>query len=435
MYHQVLKDLVEKFHENSENARAVILHPKSKYRNALVARLLISDEYTPLYFPLTPESSELETFVDAMLRSFAEQSDVIGRYASAAHAHFHRGTAAFREAAIEGLVRDFQELAGTRVLIVFDNFDYAENGEDVQRFVEDLIVRMPDHCKAVINGRSQPRFPWNSLIAQTRAIILEDDKVVTQTLQPSLENPIGQLDVFALGPGFVYFDEKPITEWEGHLPRLLLFFAVDRGVITRDDFHRAFWGDLSDVQATNVFHVTKRRLHRAFGMEMLEHEGGNYRLRPGISIYYDAFEWTQALIRARDVSNADPSKEYMRVLELYRGPFLKGHDDAWIMTRRQDILAGYVEAVIYLAGTHAAAYRENPQENGSALEKAITLCRVALKGAPASTDLAVTTARLLVEFGRRVEAYEVLKACEAATKGSPPDERIKELLTALKKSR
>lgn len=435
MYDTVLDNLVEKFQENSENARAVILHPSSKHRTALVAHLLTSDDYIPLYYALTPESSDLEVFIDSMLRSFAEQHEEIGRYASAAHAQFHRGGSAFRDAAIEGLVRDFQTLDGSRVLVIFDNFDYAENAEDVQRFVEELIVKLPENCLAVINGRSQPRFPWNSLIAQTRAIILDDDKVVTQTSQPSLENPIGQLDIYALGPGFVYFDEKQITDWEGHLPRLLLFFAVDRGVITREDFHRAFWGDLSDVQATNVFHVTKRRLHRAFDMEMLEHQNGNYRLRPGISVYYDAFDWTQALIRARDVNNQDPSKDYERVLALYRGPFLKGHDDAWILTRRQDVLAGYIEAVIYLAEMHAQRHRSGGSDNATSLEKAITLCRDALKEAPASAELTVKAAGLLSEFGRRVEAYEILKAYGAASKGLPQDERVKAMLTMLKKSK
>ena len=57
---------------------------------------------------------------------------------------------------------------------------------------------------------------------------------------PSESFEVG-MDVVIEGIGFVYFDDKPITDWEGHLPRLLLFFAVDRGVITREDFHRAFW--------------------------------------------------------------------------------------------------------------------------------------------------------------------------------------------------
>lgn len=435
MYQTVLQDIIETFRENSENARAVILQPTSKHRTALVAHLLTSGEYTTLYFALTPESGDLDTFIDAMLRSFSEQSEEIGRYASAAHAVYHKGSAVFREAIIDGLVRDFQTLSNQRVLVIFDNFDYAENSEDVQRFVEDLIVRLPENCLALINGRSQPRFPWNSLIAQTRAIILDDDKIVTQTIQPNPENPIGQLDIFALGPGFVYFNDKPITEWEGHLPRLLLFFAVDRGIITREDFHRAFWGDLSDVQATNVFHVTKRRLHRAFELEMLEHQGNSYRLRPGISVYYDAFDWTQTLIRARDIANEDPSKDYERVVELYRGPFLKGHDDAWILTRRQDILAGYVEAVIYLAQKHVEHYRKNPEVNHSALEQAITLSRKALKEAPTSADLTVATAKILIDNSRRYEAYEIIKAYEDANGSAPADERIKELLTSLKKSK
>jgi hypothetical protein len=63
------------------------------------------------------------------------------------------------------------------------------------------------------------------------------------------------------------------------------------------------------------------------------------------------------------------------------------------------------------------------------------LCRDAIREAPGNAELAITTARLLSEFGRRVEAYEILKGYEVASKGGPVDDRLKETLSVLKKSK
>jgi len=297
------------------------------------------------------------------------------------------------------------------ILLIIDNFDHAEHTDDIQRFLEELAARLPKHCLLVVNGRTQPRFPWISLIAQTRAIIFEDGQLINQTFQTKPPNSFAELEIYAIGPGFVYMNGEHISKWEGHLPRLLLFFAVDRGVITRDNFHRAFWQDLDEIQATNVFHVTKCRLHRAVDMELLEHHGGNYCIRPGISIYYDAFEWTQALVAARDITNPDPAKAYERLLSLYRGSFLKGHDDAWILARRQDILVGYIEAVLFVAARQIEVYKSDPLAHNAALESAYQLYLAALEEAPNHAELVLAAAELLIqpEVSRRIEAHSLLQ--------------------------
>jgi len=426
-----IHDIIGKFREYSEHARVVILQPDSKYRTALTAALLNEPGLTTLYVPFSSETLDEVTLFDRIVDSLSAQTSSFGIHSSAANAVVG-SSGAFRKAAIEGLLKDFEQIEGDRIVLILDDYDFAAASDSTIRFLEELIVKFPDRYITVFNGRSQPRFPWVSLIAQTRAIILDDDRVVTQPLQHSPEAPTGRLDIFAVGPGFVFFNDELITDWEGHLPRLLLFFAVDRGVITRDDFHRAFWGDLSDAQATNVFHVTKRRLHRAFNFEVLEHQNGAYRIKPSLLINYDAFEWTQALIRARDLSNAHPEVDYQRVLDLYRGPFLKGHNDHWILTRRQDIQAGYLEAVRYLAERCEERYNADPSHNQSAIEKAVTLYRQALREVPDSIELATDTAKLLARLGRRPEAVEVLADLEIRVPPSKRDPRVKGILKSMK---
>lgn len=428
MYHNVLDSILNKFEGYAGTTRAIILSPDSKHGDALIARLLNHPKYTALYYALSSEDSELSIFIDNMTRAFMDRDECFGRYTSLAHLQWRNSKQAFRDAALEGLIYDLSMTEGQSVLLIMDDFDHAEQVDDIQRFLEDLAARLPDNCLLVINGRTQPRFPWISLIAQSRALIFDDGEVVTQTFSPKTQDSFTDVEVYAIGPGFVYMNGEHISKWEGHLPRLLLFFAVDRGAITRDDFQRAFWDELEDIQATNVFHVTKRRLHRAFDIEILEHLNGTYRLRPGVSIYYDAFEWTQALVSARDPNNPTPEKDYERLIGLYRGPFLKGHDEAWIIARRQDILAGYIEAVLFLAERQAALFSNDSDKHYGALEKAYQMYLTALEESPNHPEVVLAAAELLLrpDVERRIEAHDLLNRYIVTKKKAkePADPRI-----------
>lgn len=428
MYHTILDHILEKFQEYTKTTRAVILAPNSKYADALIAKLLHHPQYTALYYAISADDLELSTFIDNMSRAFVDRCETFGRYTSLAHLQWPNGLAAFREAILDGMIQDFNGMTGQRILLIVDDFDHAEQAEDIQRFLEELAIRLPEHCLLVFNGRTQPRFPWMSMIAQTRAIIFNDGDIVTQQLQPKTQDAFAELEIYAIGPGFVYVNGEHISQWEGHLPRLLLFFAVDRGVITRDDFHHAFWDSLDDVQATNVFHVTKRRLHRAVDLELLEHKNGLYHIRSGVSVYYDSFEWTQTLIAARDITNPNPAQAYQRLLEMYRGPFLKGHEDTWILARRQDILTGYIEAVLYLAARQIELFMSDSNRHYSAMENAHQLYLTALQEAPNHPELVIAAAELLMlpEVGRRIEAHTLLNGYLQAKKKAKesPDERI-----------
>lgn len=409
MYHTILENIFIQFQEQTRHTRAVILAPESKHADALIARLLYHPEYTSLYYALSVNDTDLSTFLDNLIRAFSESHPRFGRYTSVAQLTWHNGITAFREAVILGILRDLSELTSHRVLLILDDFDHAEQAEDIQHFLEELASRLPDHCLMIFNGRRQPRLPWISLIAHTRAIIFNDGQLMIQPVHVP-PNKVAELEIYAIGPGLVYLNGQLVSQWEGHLPRLLLFFAIDRGVITREDFQRAFWENLDDVQATNVFHVTKRRLHRALGMEVLEHKNGCYQLRDGLSIYYDAFDWTQTLVSARDITNPDPTHAYERLLGLYRGAFLKSHDDKWVATRRQDILAGYIEAVLYLAQHHAQRFLSDPTTQSAALDYAYQLYLKALNEAPNHPDLLYAAAQLLTqpEVNRRIEAHHLL---------------------------
>ncbi|HEX2620914.1 MAG TPA: BTAD domain-containing putative transcriptional regulator, partial [Phototrophicaceae bacterium] len=247
------------------------------------------------------------------------------------------------------------------------------------------------------NGRTLPRLSWLSLIAQNKAGMLLNNDLITKDFYGLKNDSQGSLEVYALGPGFVLLNNQYIDAWEGHLPRLLFFFALDRPVITRSDICTSFWPELNPEQAVNVFHVTKRRLHKALDLDVLAHDDGYYAVNPELHIYYDVLEFVESLLRGRDASLDEEIRidAWQRSANLYRGPFLQGHDDRWILERRIDFRAGYVESLQYMANVWKE--RNRPEQALSLLQKALT------------EDLRVDSVnqeimRLYTSLGRRNEA-------------------------------
>ncbi len=434
MYRAVLDEILEKFQEYARNTRVMLISPNSRYGSALIARLLNHPQYNALYYGLYPEDADLHTFIDNFTQAFLNTSTHFGRHTSTAHLQWRQGGSAFRDAVLDGLLRDLAEINDKPLLLIFDHFDLIDNAAEVRLFIEDLAVQLPPHCLLLIHGRGGFLQSWVTLIAKTHVIIFDDGSTLTEHPTPDAPTSTAELEIHALGPGLVYLNGQHIDKWEGHLPRLLLFFAIDRGIITRKDFHHAFWNNLNSPQATNVFHVTKRRLNRALGMELLQHQSGSYRLPEGVSVYYDVFEWAKALIAARDIKNPNPIPYYERVLSLYRGPFLKGHDEKWIVTRRRDILAGYVEAVLAVAAHTVEQYLKAPTHAPALLERAHHLYQTGLKHAPHHPDLVFAAACFLSQplVMRRIEAIKLLDAYLAYQPN--PDPRISALHAQLRAS-
>ena len=82
------------------------------------------------------------------------------------------------------------------------------------------------------------------------------------------------LEVRALGNGHVLLDGREVEDWDGLLPRSLFFYLVDKGMTTRNDIFDTFWPTLSVREATNVFHVTKRKISEVLGTDLTVYWSG-----------------------------------------------------------------------------------------------------------------------------------------------------------------
>lgn len=389
--HALLEESYETLKQHTAGTRVILLHPRSRYRSVLVARLLNDPDTRAFYYAMGPDDISIESFLSGITHDIANQHPTFGRHIDMLSAEAWKD----KRLLLETFARDIGELSDQPFYLVLDEYDRGDSADEVQWFIEQLVPLLPERCTLVINSRSLPRLPWVSMIARGSAALIEDNLLIGNDFYDVPREGKQQLEVFALGPGFVLLDGKMIDSWEGHLPRLLFFFALDRPVITRSEICEAFWPDLDTDQAVNVFHVTKRRLHKALKMDVLVHEEGYYKVNPDLGIQYDAVDFVAQLMEGRDENNPNRMEAWQRAVELYRGPFLQGHSDPWIVSRREDFQAGYLEALTEMAKQRLADGRP---------EHALGLFQRALAENNDHEGLHREVMRLYTSLGRRSEA-------------------------------
>ncbi len=389
--HELIEQSYAAFQQQSSHARIILLHPHSRYRSVLVARLINAPDTTVFYYALGPDDISVDSFLSGITHDIANQSPTFGR-----HLHMLTPEAATdTRTLLDTFALDLAELSDQDFFLILDEYDRSDLADDVQMFIEQLVLRLPPNCKLVLNSRSLPRLPWVSMVAEGRAVLLDDSHIIRHDFYELPREGRNNLEVYALGPGYVMLDGKSIDTWEGHLPRLLFFFALDRPVITRSEICQAFWPDLDNDQAVNVFHVTKRRLHKALNMDVLIHDEGYYRVNPALGVDYDVMTFVGHLMDGRDENNANRMQSWQRAIDMYRGPFLQGHDDRWILSRRHDFQAGYLEALSSMAAVRLKEGRP---------EQALSLYQRALTENNSREDLHRAIMKLYTSLGRRSEA-------------------------------
>src|SRR5690606_2830537 len=122
---------------------------------------------------------------------------------------------------------------------------------------------------------------------------------------------------------------------------------------------------------------------------------GYYRVNPDLAIKYDVTDFVGALMAGRDEENPNRVEAWAKAIELYRGPFLQGHNDRWIVERRRDFQGGYLEALTEMARVRLA--EERP-------EHALALFQKVLSEDNTREDIHREVMQLYARLGRRSEA-------------------------------
>jgi DNA-binding SARP family transcriptional activator len=408
------------FQDRAADARVVLLHPESRYRSVLVAQLMRDPDAHVFYYAMGPDDVNVGSFLAGITHDLANQHPTFGRYLNRIHFEESGDTSEI----LDAFVADLADLSDEPFLLILDEYDRTDGADDIQAFVEQVILRAPSHCRLVMNSRTLPRLPWVSLIAQRKAVILKDEQQIASNFYGMRSDGELHLEVFALGPGYVLLNGEQIDTWEGHLPRLLFFFALDRPVVTRSEICQAFWPDLDNDQAVNVFHVTKRRLHKALDFDVLVHDDGYYRVNPQVSVHYDIMAFVGALVKGRSPETPEKSAVWQEAIDLYRGPFLQGHSDQWIVERRADYQQGYLEALSEMARIRLEEGRQ---------EHALGLLLRAVSENDRYEPIHRQIMQLYANLGRRSEAaahYQKLVE-QLKSEGKEPERDTRELYASI----
>ena len=393
----------------ASSSKIILLHPASQFRSLVVARLLADSAHKTYYYALDIDDINLFHFLTGLINSLAKQHASFGRHLNVLPQNVLENPYRHLDLVLKTLLDELSDFDDGDFLLLLDEFDRADAADDIHRFVERLSHLAPDRCTIVLNGRSLPRLPWLSMMAKRHAVVLRDDELIRKDFYGRRNVADASLKVLSLGPGYVFLDDRLVDNWEGHLPRLLLFFVMDRPEVTRNQICEVFWPDLHIDQAVNVFHVTKRRLHKALGVDILSHDGAYYRINPAIPFYFDAFEFVESLLLCRHADPPDAFQYWQNVAKLYRGPFLQGHSDGWIDERRQAYSVANTEALTQIADNWSARGND---------ELALLTLGKAIDADYSIEAIHLKLLRLYVRLGRRAEAVSHYRELEKWAKGN-----------------
>jgi DNA-binding SARP family transcriptional activator len=287
--------------------------------------------------------------------------------------------------------------------LILDQCDLALN-EAFERLLLTLLGDI-QNTSIVIFSRTMPAcILSNAQLRQQAQLVPCDDSLMLPDYIQRADQP-ALLEVKGFGSGRALLNGRLIDNWDGALPRNLFFYLIDRGMATRNQIFETFWPEMPVREATNVFHVTKRKISEVLELDLTYYWSGFYRLSPQIELSYDVALFSQMVQESAVASYENAAKLLVKAIWLYRNNFLTSiHNDIdWVTHRRSELLQTYGDALITLAKSFEAS-GENLNALGLYVRAALT--------SPQREDLAGTIMNLYSDLGMYSAALSVYERLE-----------------------
>ena len=389
---------LESFRQLSADKRVVILYPWSNTQNIFLSYFLDTREDGFLYFRIS-EGESLSQWLRQLLSEFQSAMPKFGKHLAKAldgNSPADLGVA---------LAKDLADVNNGDLVLYLDEIDRASHDNDAfVAFISAFVESIPPGVQLAVSSRVLSNQPWADFVANKVAVVLGAN-YRRSNLQFTVEDePKPQVEVYAFGRGHVLVDGIEIETWDGALPRNLFFYFLDNPLTTRNEIFQIFWPNLGVKEATNVFHVTKRKiterisavLDQEESCELTKYSSGFYMPSEKVVRHYDVNAFERAMEQA--LMSNDPHERkllYRQAIELYKAPFLQTIDMPWVNQRRQGLQLMYADALIGLAHI----YKEQNQS-----EAALGLFVRALKEVPQREDIHRAVMALYAEQGRTEDA-------------------------------
>lgn len=381
--------------EFAQDAKLVVIAPRLRQRAQVLSALLETAKEI-IFFAVQVGTRDLQHFLETFVEAARDLDPKFGSQTVNA-----LNSQAAPEDLADALVADLGRAKPKPRQIVLDTFDHMKPTEDVLNFFDRVVRTLPNGMQLIINGRNITYYPWARLMREGYGTPLGDEYTLDNGILDPNKPESPHLEVYALSTGSVYVNGTPLTTWDGPLPRNLFYFFVDHPMVTRNEIFETFWPDLPTKEATNVFHVTKRKISERLGYELTAYAGGFYRPSGQMAVHYDAARFEKIVEDNKLTPPTDPAAWYA-ALRLYRSPFLCKVEMQWMVKRREQIRLTYAEALIGIA----RLYRTLQDD-----ERAISFYLRALREVPQREDVHRDLMSLYNQRGqidKAVQQYETL---------------------------
>jgi LuxR family transcriptional regulator, maltose regulon positive regulatory protein len=284
-------------------------------------------------------------------------------------------------------------------------------------------------------ARLQDRSETGRLVAElVRAIDRFEQRLselIRQLRQKATAVPAAppRLTIHALGNTQVRLNGHLISsaQWRQLTARDILFLlmAHPKG-LTKEQIGVIYWPDSSQNEIKLRFKNAIYRLRHAVGKEVISFSDEIYRFNYGLDYGYDVETFLNEIDLAKN--SQDPDKKithYKVALKIYRGPYLPGIDENWVLPERQRHEAAYFEALIKLAGL----YLEKSQ-----FDQAIKCCEHALDNDPCFEDayrVMMQVYARMKNWAAAIRQYEKCRQTLEEELGAMPSEETQALYEKL----
>ena len=142
------------------------------------------------------------------------------------------------------------------------------------------------------------------------------------------------------------------AQWRCNRAKELFFYLLcSKTGRTSEQIATALWPELSPAKAIGNFHINLYRARRAIFPGVFTLKNGRYKICPEINIRFDVAEFENQLITALtpQCDNELRITSLERAIELYRGDFMEGFFNEWILEYRRELEDKYILALSFLA--------------------------------------------------------------------------------------
>ena len=432
LLHDVTHVSLDSFRQRSAGKKIVLIYPWTNYRNLFLTYFLSNAQEGLLYYRVSDNQVALNDWLTGLLTEFQSVLSGFGK-------NLQQALADGKPARIgEALATDLKASSKDPLILFIDELDRVAMDADFNQFIRALVEALPKNVQIAFSSRLLTYQPWYDMVARGDAIVLGTDQRKDDMMFTVESSPKPQLEVYAFGRGHALANGMPITNWDGALPRNLFFFFMDHPLVTRDEIFQTFWPDLSVKEATNVFHVTKRKITERISMKITDN--GNYELTqynsgfymPGDKVvrHYDVGDFQEAVDKALVAGSEKEEVALLsRAIDIYKAPFLQTIEMKWVVQRRDTLRQLYAQALIGMA----RIYNRRGED-----QRAIGFFTRALKETPEREDIHRQVMHLYQKLGMPDDAlmqYRKLEQVLSDTLRISPSRETRELYEQIVASR